>query len=31
MFFVRDPDGTPIEIIQYPNGATTSAQRWRRR
>jgi len=30
MFFVRDPDGTPIEIIQYPNGATTSAQLWRR-
>lgn len=30
MFFVRDPDGTPIEIIEYPNGATTSAQLWGR-
>jgi len=30
MFFVRDPDGTPIEIIEYPNGATSSAQLWRR-
>jgi glyoxylase I family protein len=30
MFFVGDPDGTPIEIIEYPNGATTSAQLWRR-
>jgi glyoxylase I family protein len=29
MFFVRDPDGTPIEIIEYPNGATTSAELWR--
>jgi glyoxylase I family protein len=30
MFFVPDPDGTPIEIIEYPHGATTSAQLWRR-
>jgi glyoxylase I family protein len=30
MFFVRDPDGTPIEIIEYPDGARTSAQLWRR-
>jgi glyoxylase I family protein len=30
MFFISDPDGTPIEIIQYPNGAITSAQLWRR-
>jgi hypothetical protein len=30
MFFVRDPDGTPIEIIEYPDGAATSAQLWRR-
>ena len=30
MFFVRDPDGTPIEIIEYPNGATTSAELWGR-
>ncbi len=29
MFFVQDPDGTPIEIIEYPNGATNSAQLWR--
>jgi glyoxylase I family protein len=29
MFFLHDPDGTPIEIIEYPNGATTSAQLWR--
>ena len=25
MFFVTDPDGTPIEFIQFPGGATTSA------
>ena len=25
MFFLVDPDGTPIEIIQFPRGATTSA------
>ncbi len=30
MFFLADPDGTPIEIIEYPNGATTSAEMWRR-
>jgi glyoxylase I family protein len=29
MFFLTDPDGTPIEIIEYPNGATTSAAMWR--
>jgi glyoxylase I family protein len=29
MFFISDPDGTPIEIIEYPNGATTSAAMWR--
>jgi len=28
MFFVRDPDGTPIEFISYPNGEQTSAQMW---
>ncbi len=28
MFFVRDPDGTPIEFVSYPNGETTSAQMW---
>jgi glyoxylase I family protein len=29
MFFLADPDGTPIEIIEYPNGATTSTEMWR--
>jgi len=28
MFFVTDPDGTPIEIIQYPNGERDSAELW---
>lgn len=26
MFFVTDPDGTPIELIDFPGGATTSAE-----
>jgi glyoxylase I family protein len=26
MFFLADPDGTPIEIIEFPRGATSSAQ-----
>lgn len=30
MFFVADPDGTPIEIIEFPRGATTSAEHNRR-
>jgi glyoxylase I family protein len=25
MFFLADPDGTPIEIIEFPGGSTTSA------
>jgi glyoxylase I family protein len=25
MFFVADPDGTPIEIVEFPAGHTTSA------
>jgi glyoxylase I family protein len=25
MFFLVDPDGTPIELIEFPRGATTSA------
>jgi glyoxylase I family protein len=25
MFFLTDPDGTPIELIQFPRAATTSA------
>jgi glyoxylase I family protein len=29
MFFLADPDGTPIEIIEYPGGATTSTEMWR--
>src|SRR4051812_34106393 len=29
MFFVNDPDGTPIEIIEFPNGAMDSAELWR--
>jgi len=28
MFFVRDPDGTPIEFVSYPNREQTSAQMW---
>ncbi len=30
MFFVTDPDGTPIELVEYPNGESTSAQMWGR-
>ncbi len=29
MFFLADPDGTPIEIIEYPSGAATSTDMWR--
>jgi glyoxylase I family protein len=29
MFFVEDPDGTPLEIIEYPGGARTSEELWR--
>jgi glyoxylase I family protein len=25
MFFLADPDGTPLELIEFPRGATTSA------
>lgn len=28
MFFVRDPDGTLVEFVCYPNGEQTSAQMW---
>ena len=28
MFFVHDPDGTPIEFVSYPNGEQSSAQMW---
>ncbi len=30
MFFVADPDGTPIELVEYPNGERTSAELWGR-
>lgn len=30
MFFVEDPDGTRVEIVEFPGGATTSAELWRR-
>jgi glyoxylase I family protein len=26
MFFVADPDGTPIELIEFPGGAVSSAE-----
>jgi glyoxylase I family protein len=29
MFFVADPDGTAIEVIEYPNGGRTSLDLWR--
>lgn len=29
MFFVLDPDGTPIEFVEYPNGERTSEEMWR--
>jgi len=29
MFFVRDPDGTPIEFVEFPNRERTSAEMWR--
>lgn len=29
MFFVRDPDGTPIEFVEYPNKERTSEEMWR--
>ncbi len=30
MLFVYDPDGTPIELVELPGGATTTEQMWRR-
>ena len=30
MFFVYDPDATPIELIELPTGARTTDQLWRR-
>lgn len=29
MLFVYDPDGTPIELIELPAGATSTLQMWR--
>jgi len=29
MFFVYDPDGTPIELVELPAGVTTTVQLWR--
>jgi glyoxylase I family protein len=29
MFFVYDPDGTPIELLELSAGATTTVQLWR--
>jgi glyoxylase I family protein len=29
MFFVFDPDGTPIELVELPDGAATTDQLWR--
>ncbi|OBI80434.1 VOC family protein [Mycobacterium sp. 1245805.9] len=29
MFFIYDPDGTPIELLELPGGATTTVQLWR--
>lgn len=31
MFFVADPDGTAIEVIEFPGDARTSAELWRGR
>lgn len=29
MFFVADPDGTPIEIIELPDGLSSTLELWR--
>ena len=29
MFFLTDPDGTPIELIELPAGLTSSVELWR--
>lgn len=29
MFFIHDPDGTPIELVELPGGATSTLQLWR--
>ena len=29
MFFIRDPDGTPIELLELPAGIASTLQLWR--
>ncbi len=29
MFFIYDPDATPIELVELPGGASTTVQLWR--
>ena len=29
MFFIYDPDGTPIELVELPAGVTSTVQLWR--
>jgi glyoxylase I family protein len=29
MFFIYDPDGTPIELLELPGGASSTVQLWR--
>ncbi|MGD1257637.1 VOC family protein [Mycobacterium seoulense] len=29
MFFIYDPDGTPIELLELPSGITSTVQLWR--
>ncbi len=29
MFFIYDPDGTPIELVELPGGVTSTVQLWR--
>ncbi|BBZ44526.1 VOC family protein [Mycobacterium parmense] len=29
MFFIHDPDGTPIELLELPAGITSTLQLWR--
>lgn len=29
MFFIYDPDGTPVELLELPGGASSTVQLWR--
>ncbi len=29
MFFIYDPDGTPVELLELPGGVTSTLQLWR--